>query len=220
MGERNADSRGKKIVFVSNCLLNANNKVQEFARYPGMFFEILTTLNRYGIGVEQMPCPETLYAGNQRWWHSRNLYDNAGFRRFCRELAERTVDYIENYGIVGYQVVGILVCDGSPTCGYSISSYYENGGGHPAEPVRSFKERPGIYTEELLKAVEARGVKLPPILYRARAGSPPCRSERTSPCFWLIVSIDLFRKTEKGCIYYGNDICTESSGKSRRQRLC
>ena len=48
MGERNADSRGKKIVFVSNCLLNANNKVQEFARYPGMFFEILTTLNRYG----------------------------------------------------------------------------------------------------------------------------------------------------------------------------
>ena len=51
MGERNADSRGKKIVFVSNCLLNANNKVQEFARYPGMFFEILTTLNRYGIGV-------------------------------------------------------------------------------------------------------------------------------------------------------------------------
>ena len=163
MGERNADSRGKKIVFVSNCLLNANNKVQEFARYPGMFFEILTTLTRYGIGVEQMPCPETLYAGNQRWWHSRNLYDNAGFRRFCRELAERTVDYIENYGIVGYQVVGILVCDGSPTCGYSISSYYENGGGHPAEPVRSFKERPGIYTEELLKAVEARGVKLPPI---------------------------------------------------------
>ena len=32
MGERNADSRGKKIVFVSNCLLNANNKVQEIGR--------------------------------------------------------------------------------------------------------------------------------------------------------------------------------------------
>ena len=69
------------------------------------------------------------------------------------------------FGLIpeGSSLVGILVCDGSPTCGYSISSYYENGGGHPAEPVRSFKERPGIYTEELLKAVEARGVKLPPI---------------------------------------------------------
>ncbi len=163
MSERNQDLRSGKIVFVSNCLLNASNKVQEFARYPGMFSEVVKTLDKYGVGVQQMPCPETLYMGNQRWWHSKNLYDNAGFRRFCRQLAEQTVDYIENYDIMGYQSVAILVCDGSPTCGYSISSYYENGGGHPAEPVRSFRESPGVYTEELLKAVEARGCRLPPI---------------------------------------------------------
>lgn len=163
MPQRNEDQRSKKIVFVSNCLLNASNKVMEFARYPGMFTEVVQTLDRYGIGLIQMPCPEVLHMGNQRWWHSRNLYDNAGFRRFCRTLAEQMVDYMQNYAIVGYDVVAVLVCDGSPTCGVTVSSYYENGGGHPAEPERSLREQPGVYTEELLKAIQERGVPVPPI---------------------------------------------------------
>ena len=163
MPQRNEDQRSKKIVFVSNCLLNASNKVMEFARYPGMFTEVVQTLDRYGIGLIQMPCPEVLHMGNQRWWHSRNLYDNAGFRRFCRTLAEQMVDYMQNYAIVGYDVVAVLVCDGSPTCGVTVSSYYENGGGHPVEPERSLREQPGVYTEELLKAIQERGVPVPPI---------------------------------------------------------
>lgn len=163
MPQRNEDDRSKKIVFVSNCLLNANNKVMEFARYPGMFTEVVQTLDKYGIGLLQMPCPEVLYMGNQRWWHSRNLYDNAGFRRFCRTLAKQMADYMENYAIVGYDVVAVLVCDGSPTCGVTVHSHYENGGGHPAEPERSFRRGPGVYTQELLAAVEARGITMPPV---------------------------------------------------------
>lgn len=163
MPQRNEDERSKKIVFVSNCLLNANNKVMEFARYPGMFTEVVQTLDKYGIGLIQMPCPEVLHMGNQRWWHSRNLYDNAGFRRFCRTLAEQMADYMQNYAIVGYDVVAVLVCDGSPTCGVTVHSHYENGGGHPAEPERSLREGPGVYTEELLAAVAARGLEMPPV---------------------------------------------------------
>lgn len=175
MAEKNEDLRGRKIVFVSNCILNANNKVLEFARYPGMFFEILSTLNKYGIGVQQMPCPETLHQGNLRWWHSKNLFDNAGYRKKCRELAEQQADYLENYKIANYQVVAILVCDGSPSCGYNISSYYENGGGHPSEPVRSLRDVPGVYTEELLKAIESRGLTVPPIY-----GLPMDNKEKTN----------------------------------------
>lgn len=163
MSQRNEDDRSKKIVFVSNCLLNANNKVIEFARYPGMFSEVVQTLDKYGVGLIQMPCPEVLHLGNQRWWHDRNLYNNAGFRKFCRALAEQMVDYMENYTIVGYEIVAVLVCDGSPTCGLTVSSHYENGGGHPAEPVRSLREKPGIFTEELLKAITERGIPMPPM---------------------------------------------------------
>ena len=128
MTQRNMDERSKKIVFVSNCILNANNKVAEFARYPGMFTQVVEILDKYGAGLIQMPCPEVLHIGNQRWWHDRNLYNNAGYRRFCRKLAEQMADYMENYAIAGYDILAILVCDGSPTCGLTVSSHYENGG--------------------------------------------------------------------------------------------
>ena len=34
--DRRDDNRSKKVIFVSSCLLNTNNKVKGLARYPGM----------------------------------------------------------------------------------------------------------------------------------------------------------------------------------------
>jgi predicted secreted protein len=158
------DARSKKIIFVSNCILNANNKVLEFARYPGVFREVLDLLVSYDLGVMQMPCPEVLYMGNQRWWTSRNLYDNVGYRRFCRELASREIDYMENYHRIGYSVTAVLSCDGSPTCGVTLSSYCENWGGRPKEIPRTLVEKPGVYIEEMTDEFTARGLNAPPFL--------------------------------------------------------
>ena len=91
MADRRDDARGKKIVFVSSCLLNTNNKVKGLARYSGMCREVFDTLCDNGLGIQQMDCPETLYLGIQRWWYTKNLYDCRGFRDHCRELAERSV---------------------------------------------------------------------------------------------------------------------------------
>lgn len=157
------DARSKKIIFVANCLLNANNKVLEIARYGGMFKEVVEVLVEQDIGVIQMPCPETLYAGNQRWHTTRNLYDNAGYRRFCRQMAEPMVDYMENYKKIGYQVLGILTCDGSPSCGITKSSYSEDWGGKPKAIPRVLVDKPGIFMEELMALIESRGLKLPEI---------------------------------------------------------
>lgn len=126
-----------------------------------MFSEVVQALDKYGVGLMQMPCPEVLYMGNQRWWNSRNLYDNVGYRRHCRTLAAQTADYIQNYYTMGYNVVGILVCDGSPTCGLTLSSYCEDWGGRPKEIPRELVEKPGIYTEELVKEFEERNIPLP-----------------------------------------------------------
>ena len=161
MAKRNEDARSRKIVFVSNCLLNANNKVLEFARYPGMFTQVVQTLDKYGIGLIQMPCPEVLHMGNNRWWHDRQLYNNVGYRRCCRELSEQMVDYMQNYYIAGYEVLAVLLCDGSPSCGITVSSFYENAGGHLEEPVRSLREGPGVFTEELMAAIRERGIPMP-----------------------------------------------------------
>ena len=159
------DARSKKIVFVSNCLLNTNNKVKELALYGGFCKEVFDVLAEYGVGIQQMDCPETLYLGIQRWYHTKNLYDNVGFRRFCREMSERTVDYMESYKQVGFKTVAFLVCNGSPTCGYDLTSYDENWGGNANKALEyndALVPGMGVLIEELHKAILARGLELPP----------------------------------------------------------
>ena len=164
MADRRDDARGKKIVFVSSCLLNTNNKVKGLARYSGMCREVFDTLRDNGLGIQQMDCPETLYLGIQRWWYTKNLYDCRGFRDHCRELAERSVTSMEEYAREGYKVVAILSCDGSPTCGVTITSYDRNGGGSPVELSYNdaIVQGKGVYIEELEKAIQARGLEVPP----------------------------------------------------------
>ena len=165
MSQHIDDARSQKIIFVSSCLLNANNKVKELARYPGLCKDVLDTLYKYDLGVQQMACPETLYLGVQRWWHTKNLYDNVGFRNFCRDLARQVADYMENYEKVGYETVAILSSNGSPTCGVTLTSFSEDWGGRPKELDygESLAVGTGVYIEELQKEIKARGLKTPPI---------------------------------------------------------
>ena len=164
MTDRREDHRGKKIVFVSSCLLNTNNKGRGRARYSGMGREVFDTLCDYGLGIQQMDCPETLYLGIQRWWYTKNLYDCRGFRDHCRQCAERAVTYMEEYARAGYQVVAILSCDGSPTCGVTITSYDTNWGGSPVELSYNdaIVQGKGVYIEELEQAIRDRGLEVPP----------------------------------------------------------
>jgi len=164
MAERNKDARSGKIMFVSSCLLNTNNKVKGLARYPGMCKEVFDTLHENDLGIQQMDCPETLYLGIHRWWATKNLYDNHGFRTHCRSLAERVVTYMEEYKREGYKTVGVLSCDGSPTCGVTITSYDKNWGGSPADLDYNLAiiKGEGVYIEELKKAIKDRGLDVPP----------------------------------------------------------
>lgn len=160
---RNEDNRSKKIVFVSSCLLNANHKVQGLARYPGMCREVIDTLYENELGVMQLPCPETLYLGIQRWWATKNLYDNVGFRNHCRTLSKQMADYIESYVQVGYETVAVLSSNGSPTCGVDVTCFDEEWGGCPTgfEFKNSLVEGPGVFMEELKAEIEARKLPMP-----------------------------------------------------------
>ena len=162
--DRKADKRSGKVVFVASCLLNTNNKVKGLARYPGKCKEVFDTLYDQGLGIQQMDCPETLLLGIQRWWQTKNLYDSRGFRNHCREIAERQVTYMEEYAREGYEVVAVLGCDGSPTCGVSITAWDERWGGSPVDLNfnDAIVEGQGVYIEELRKAIEARDLKVPP----------------------------------------------------------
>ena len=164
MSLQREDSRSKKIIFVSSCLLNTNNKVRDLARYGGFSLDVVKILHKYDLGMQQMDCPETLYLGIQRWQHTKNLYDNVGFRRFCRQIAVRNVDYMESYVQMGYQTVAVLSCNGSPTCGVTLTSHNDDWGGPPKDLDYgdALVEGTGVFIEELQKEIMERGILIPP----------------------------------------------------------
>lgn len=111
------DKRGGKVIFLSHCILNQNAKVRGIARYPGAVEPLVQRLLEQGIGMVQMPCPEMTYLGNMRWGAVKDQYNTPMFRRHCQRLAQEVVDQVENYRQCGYQVVGMVMVDGSPACG-------------------------------------------------------------------------------------------------------
>lgn len=57
MSLQREDSRSKKIIFVSSCLLNTNNKVRDLARYGGFSLDVVKILHKYDLGMQQMELP-------------------------------------------------------------------------------------------------------------------------------------------------------------------
>jgi len=145
--------------------LNTHNKTKGGARFGGFWKEFVDVLYQYDLGMQQIDCPEVIYMGVQRWDMTKNLYDNVGFRRHCREIAEHNADYMECYRQAGYRTVAFLVCNGSPTCGYDMTSYHEDWGGD-TNVAFAYDEAlvpgMGVFVEEMHQTIEARGLELPP----------------------------------------------------------
>ncbi len=119
------DRRSKRIVFVSHCMINCNNKFPGFADMPGAYNDFIIPILQAGIGIFQMPCLEVLGWGGVGRKHieidlDRNNLDQdwiTGYpelaARWARWTADRFQDYVEN----GYEILGIIHVGDSPTCG-------------------------------------------------------------------------------------------------------
>lgn len=119
------DKRSKKIVFVSHCIINSNNKFPGCADVPGAYTDFMIPIMESGIGIFQMSCCEVLGWGgvgrtriefdldpdnlDQDWIKD---YPKLG-EKWALWTADRFEDYITN----GYEVLGIIHVADSPTCG-------------------------------------------------------------------------------------------------------
>jgi predicted secreted protein len=116
------------------------------------------------LGIYQMPCPEVTYLGSMRWGQVKKMYGNPMFRRHCRHIAEQICDQIQTYRDNDHQVVGIVLRDGSPTCGLKCSAVEADDeqvwGGMVwhASPLQRFGATEGVYTEELKAEIQRRGM--------------------------------------------------------------
>ena len=120
-----SDNRSKKIVFVSHCLINCNNKFPGFADVPGAYTDFIIPILEAGVGIFQMPCLEVLGWGGVGRKHiefdlDRNNLDQdwiKDYPKLCEKWARWTDDRYQDYVENGYQILGIIHVGDSPTCG-------------------------------------------------------------------------------------------------------
>jgi predicted secreted protein len=130
------DQRGRKVVFLSHCLLNENTRYQGGAFTCGMLVPLVEEAASRGYGIVQMPCPEQLAWGGvakrfMRFSYGLDssasvlkrakgflsavfvMYSRCRFRRIARGVVRQIRDYRQS----GCEVVAVVGIDGSPTCG-------------------------------------------------------------------------------------------------------
>ncbi len=156
------DKRSGKIILVAHCILNQNSRVFGLARFPGMINEIINVLKERNVGILQMPCPELLFAGLNRWSRTKEQYDTPIFRRYCRKLAITLVDQIEEYLKNEIKILAILGIDGSPTCGVNETSKGFKGGDLEkiSIPEVTHVKGLGIFMEELQRELKKRSLNI------------------------------------------------------------
>ena len=132
------DKRGKKIIYLSNCLLNQNLRFPGIAVESGAITDLLSILTENGIGIETLPCLERIGWGGvsrKTFYKFLPIVDrNIGkkkfflikifikiwirhFKKLCRKEAKKIVKQIQNYIESGYSIKALITTNDSPTCG-------------------------------------------------------------------------------------------------------
>lgn len=160
--------RKKKIILVCHCVLNSNSKVEGLSQYEGVFKEYVNIIANKGIGIIQLPCPEMIMYGIKRWGHVKEQFDNLFYRQECRRILEPIIQQIRNYVDFGYEIVGVVGIDGSPSCGVNFTCSV-NFGGEIVDSCQidnildSLKEvnGSGVFIEELKKYLQEINLEIP-----------------------------------------------------------
>ena len=108
--------RSKRIIFLSHCILNQNTVVYPLARAKGSYKDIALELIKNDIGIHQLPCPEYRYLGLNREPMTKEQYNTKDFRNINKNIAIDIVKIIKEYINNGYEVLGIIGINESPTC--------------------------------------------------------------------------------------------------------
>ncbi|MEA5094140.1 MAG: hypothetical protein VB128_04205 [Sedimentibacter saalensis] len=108
--------RSKRVILVSHCILNQNTVVYPLARAKGAYKDIVMELIKNDIGIHQLPCPEYRFLGLKREPMTKAQYNTEGFRNINKSIAADTVNIIKEYINNGYEVLGVIGINESPTC--------------------------------------------------------------------------------------------------------
>jgi predicted secreted protein len=157
------DKRSRKVVFLAHCVLNQNAKLDRCAHYPGAIRQVTEAVLESGAGIVQLPCPELLLLGLDRQAIAaacptvpaedtriaRRMVEEAG-QTLCREIARSLVYQIAEYRKNGFEIVGMVGINGSPTCG--VETTWSNDREHAGQ---------GVLIQALCEELDRRGYAIP-----------------------------------------------------------
>jgi predicted secreted protein len=156
------DKRSKKVVLVAHCVLNQNAISDGTADFPSQFEEVVELLMANHVGIVQLPCPECLCLGLDRrdptGGQRELLSENTRIRSLMtegdcvakvRSEGAQIVARIEDYLSHGFQVMGLIGIDRSPSCGVETTSI----GGREAPGA-------GVLVEAIRERLRAKGIPL------------------------------------------------------------
>jgi predicted secreted protein len=152
--------RSRRVVVVAHCILNANAKYLGGASYPGANVAVIEPYLRDGVGIVQLPCPESSFLGMSRWGMTRNQYDTVAYRRHCAEILRPTVDTLEEFSAAGYAIEGVIGVKGSPSCGVSETCEGYEGGDVQGTPSCEKVAARGVMMAVLGDLLGQRGLNI------------------------------------------------------------
>jgi len=147
------DKRQRRVIFISHCWLNINTRFPQGAAFPGANEPLIKTLLDSGVGIIQMPCPEYEVLGLEKYDYGEIILEP--LRSKFREVAQIVVKQIKDYLALGFDVVGIMGMNPSPSCGVDQTK----GKGTMLGTSRDTSEvnDSGIFIDELKKLLQENG---------------------------------------------------------------
>jgi predicted secreted protein/putative sterol carrier protein len=149
------DKRQRRVIFISHCWLNINPRFPEGAAFPGANVPLIKTLLDSGLGIVQMPCPEYEVLGLEKANYGVIVQDE--LRAEFRKYAAIVVKQIKDYLAMGFEVVGIMGMNPSPSCGVEMAK----GKGTMLGTNRDVSEQKesGIFIDELKILLQQEGLE-------------------------------------------------------------
>lgn len=162
-----------KVIILSHCVLNEYSKVKKWEDEKETeltTMDFLKFLLDNNIGIIQLPCPELVGYGLNRWGQVKEQYDHPHYRRTCRKLFEPVLDQILEYESNGFHVISLMGIYGSPTCGVSKTCSGQWGGEIGSNPdiektinTVSSIDGSGVFIEEITKVFKENKLDIPMI---------------------------------------------------------
>jgi predicted secreted protein len=124
----------KRLLILSHCILNNASKVeQDESELQDEYIQrskLLQLILKKDIQMLQLPCPEFILFGANRWGHVKDQFDYPYFRESCRKMLEPYILQIEEYLECEnrFEILGVVTVEGSPSCGGKLTCRGKWGG--------------------------------------------------------------------------------------------